>query len=165
MQFGIYILDLVIGESEQVTMNSWYTWAPSLFMVTCARMDVQFPDIIIPHENQDAFFSSTQRTIMKSSSKKKTDKIHKWLLRMLMSKKKLMGYTLWKVLEASQLPRILNRSETKKNLCHQNNFASSVLLLYCYIFISWPSRRLSSFTFSRVCYNKVLLLFIILILC
>jgi len=131
-----------------------------------------------------------------------------------------MGYTLWKVLEASQLPRILNRSETKKKNCEfcfatllvhlhflaitsqnpkqkwdKKKIASSVLLLYWYIFISWPSlprilnrsetkkkiarsvlllywyiliswpsRRLSSCTFFRVCYNKVLLLFIIWIL-
>ncbi len=34
---------------------------------------------------------------------------------------------------SSQLPRILNRSETKKKI------ESSVLLLYWYIFISWPS--------------------------
>jgi hypothetical protein len=65
-----------------------------------------------------------------------------------MSKKKqLMGYTLCKVLGASQLPRILNRSETK-TIFVIRTIASSVLLLYRYIFISWPSRRLSLFTFS-----------------
>jgi hypothetical protein len=44
-----------------------------------------------------------------------------------MSQKKLMRYTLWTVLEASQLPRILNRSETKKFVASEQ-----LRVLFCY---------------------------------
>jgi hypothetical protein len=73
-----------------------------------------------------------------------------------MSKKNANGvHFVWTVLEASRLPKILNRSETKKN-CHQNNceFCFATLLVQIGFFLTCALQALSCYFIVGIVYRR-----------